>query len=748
MFLSLATAGTTVAAEPISVSGIYPHLTVYNFDTAGECGIGAVVPWAGKLWLMTYPPHYTTGSEDKLFSISPDMTMTIHPESVGGTHAGRMIHRESNQLIMGPYFISADGKVRACDVKNKLKGRMTAVARHLTDPANKVYEFDMEGAIYEINVHTLEVTRLFEKPVPGWHGKGGYTSQGRLVIANNGEHAAGKVKNKFLAGEEAKSPEDAGILAEWDGKTWRIIERRQFTDVTGPGGIEGAPDDKSPLWAIGWDKRSVILKLLDGGTWSTFRLPKASHCYDPKHGFYTEWPRIREGMMDMHGMFYDFPKTFSAANTGGIVPIASHLRYIPDFCYWNGRLVLASDDTSIMANKRAGKSQSNLWFGKRENLSTFGPRAGWGGPWQNDAVKAGEPSVPFLVKGFNKRVIHLAADNVVFTLEIDKDGNGQWIEYKKITVDGYTYHIFPAEFDAAWLRVKTDKDCTASAFLHQFGPRDTSKDKEPIFVSLAGLDEKAVTGVIRPAKHNRNLQFISETGYSEVDENLHTVPGVPEHRAEAETLLKIAPDFTVDDASVIMTQGKTRYRLPKTDEFYDKFVARGIRECVSERNLANIHGTFYEIPRGNLIQQIKPVATHHRQIQDFCTWRGLMVLTGTKPGTSGLWFGSIDDLWHLGKPTGHGGPWLKTAVKADKPSDPYLMTNYDQKTLTLSHDSKSEVTFTILINFDHTGWHPYATLKVPAGVPVEHKFPDGFNAHWVRVTADRDCTATAQLDYQ
>jgi hypothetical protein len=146
------------------------------------------------------------------------------------------------------------------------------------------------------------------------------------------------------------------------------------------------------------------------------------------------------------------------------------------------------------------------------------------------------------------------------------------------------------------------------------------------------LDEKAVTGVIRPAKHNRNLQFISDAGYSEVDEKLQTVPGVAEERAEAETLLKIEPDFTVDDASVIMMKGQARYRLPKTDAFYDKFEARGIRECVSERNLANIHGTFYEIPRGDLIGDIKPVATHHRQIKDFCTWRGLMVLTGTKPG--------------------------------------------------------------------------------------------------------------------
>ena len=64
--------------------------------------------------------------------------------------------------------------------------------------------------------------------------------------------------------------------------------------MTGPGGIYGAPDDRSRLWAIGWDRRSLRLKLLDGGRWSTFLLPKATHNNDPRHGWYTEWPRIRE----------------------------------------------------------------------------------------------------------------------------------------------------------------------------------------------------------------------------------------------------------------------------------------------------------------------------------------------------------------------------------------------------------------------------------------------------------------------
>ena len=96
------------------IAGIYPHLTTYSqsrkdgrFFKAGheECGIGAVVPWADKLWMITYAPHKPRGSDHKLYSIDQNLTMVVHPESVGGTPAGRMIHHESEQLFLGHYVI-------------------------------------------------------------------------------------------------------------------------------------------------------------------------------------------------------------------------------------------------------------------------------------------------------------------------------------------------------------------------------------------------------------------------------------------------------------------------------------------------------------------------------------------------------------------------------------------------------------------------------------------------------------------
>ena len=790
-----ALAGMTLpaAAEPVCVSGIYPHLAVFSGEN--ECGIGALVPWAGKLWWITYPPHKTTGSNDKLYSMDAGLALTLHPESVGGTHAARMIHRESNQLIIGPYFISADGKVRACDVKNKLTGRMTGVARHLSDPANRVYFYDMEGAVYEVNVHTLEVTRLFAKPVPGWHGKGAYTSQGRLVISNNGEAAANKPPADYPCELPPKSPEDAGVLAEWDGTTWKIVMRRQFTEVTGPGGILGAPDAESPLWATGWDKRSVILQLLDHGAWRTFRMPKASHAFDARHGWYTEWPRIREIgddrlLMVMHGMMFDFPKSFSAAQTGGLRPLSQHLRYIPDFCAWNGRLVLATDETTILENKMAGQSQSNLWFGQVADLEKFGTPCGFGGVWLGDAVSAGQISDPFLIAGFQHRCLHLAAQKergVTFDIELDTAGNGRWSLWKSVTVPagGYAFELLPQELKAGWLRVIPRDANVVTAYLHQRqSPRYAPDSNTSLFRGLARVGEASTpccAALLRPAAHNRNLMVLARPDaagpevYAEVDEKLaFTTLGDAARADEVRTICAVKPEFSVDAASVIVNNGKQTLRLPKGPAAFDRQfpggAPRAVREVESERSLANIHGTFYEVPRTVPFgkdqpldyYKLRPVASHDRLITDFCTWRGLLVLAGCRTsaeatpnflksadGKLGLWFGSIDDLWQLGKPVGTGGPWKDTAVTAGVPSDPYLMTGYDKKRVLIEHTASAPVAITVEVDVaNDCKWYSYTTLQVDPGRTLEYRFPDAFGAHWVRLTAGTACTVSAEFRYE
>ena len=114
--LSISIASSAFSQETlVSVSGIYPHLAFYNDE--GECGTGAVVPFTDRLWVVTYAPHSPKGSSDKLYEIDRDLNMTVRPESIGGTPANRMIHRESKQLFIGPYVINESRKVRVIPYK-------------------------------------------------------------------------------------------------------------------------------------------------------------------------------------------------------------------------------------------------------------------------------------------------------------------------------------------------------------------------------------------------------------------------------------------------------------------------------------------------------------------------------------------------------------------------------------------------------------------------------------------------------
>lgn len=116
---------------------------------------------------------------------------------------------------------------------------------------------------------------------------------------------------------------------------------------------------------------------------------------------------------------------------------------------------------------------------------------------------------------------------------------------------------------------------------------------------------------------------------------------------------------------------------------------------------------------------------------------------------SGLWFGNIDDLWSMGKPAGWGGPWWDTPVKAGTVSDPFLMTGFDKKVVHLAHDSDRIINFKIEVDFLGNGsWKVYHTIPVSSSAGYKHhEFEDGFSAHWVRLSVDHDCIATAYFMY-
>lgn len=460
----------SLAPIPHNVNGVFPNLTILGASDKGrsESGIGALLPWADKLWMIGYVAHIQ-GSGLGLYEISDNMTMKRHPQSVTGTYANRVIHNPSEQAIIGPHFIDKNGVVKTSQELSK--HRLAATMEHLTDPDNKVYFLTMEGLLFECNVYTLKAVQLFdlvkelEIPETGYvHFKDGYTGNGRVVVANNSYDERDFLRESF-----------AGRLAEWDGKSkkWVILENTAFIGIGGKNSFQfkGKSVYGNPIYAIGWDDRSVLLKCYNDRTneWKRYRLPKGSQSFD--HAWNTEWMRIREVqterfLMDVFGIFYELPMMTYGGNVWGIKPVSYHLRIVPDFCFWRGMFVLAGDQT----DHGVGQPQSGLLFQNIDDLWKYGKPGGWGAVWLNDSVKSGEISDPFLVKGFDKKTVHFnnkGKITVEFTLEIDFLGNGEWNTYSKILVKpgGYSFYTFPDGYDANWARIKVN---TSSIVTSQF----------------------------------------------------------------------------------------------------------------------------------------------------------------------------------------------------------------------------------------------------------------------------------------
>lgn len=453
--------------QPIQVNGVFPSMTIRSDDVASvrsETGIGALMPWANKLWAISYVAH-SEGKGIGLYEISEDMTMRKHPASVTGTYANRMVHQQSDQAIIGPHIISVQGNVRT--FSELTKHRLTATMTHLSNPDSLVYFLTMEGLLFEANVYSLKtkviadlVSEFYSKDYNTLrkqgiyiHFKGGYTGNGRVVVANNS-----------YQNEDYLGTLKGGRLAEWNGKNWTVLDSTAYVEVNGKDNLIYG----NGIWATGWDRGSVKLMFFSPATnkWQAYRLPKGSQAWE--HAWNTEWMRIREAqterfMVDVFGIFYEMPVMVYGGNMLSIKPVANHLRVIPDFTFWQGMFVMAGDQI----DNAVGQPQSNLLFSNIDDLWRMGKVSGFGSVWYESPVKAGQISDPFLMNGFDKKMVHIAHaanEEIEFVIEIDFQGNGQWHTYKtfKVQPKGYVHHEFPDGFSAQWVRVKVSKACTTS----------------------------------------------------------------------------------------------------------------------------------------------------------------------------------------------------------------------------------------------------------------------------------------------
>lgn len=482
----------------------------------------------------------------------------------------------------------------------------------------------------------------------------------------------------------------------------------------------------------------------------------------------------------MNGAIYNFPGTFSQTNTAGIRPVCSMLRTITDMAFWDNRLVFSCQETSWhgIKNLVPGQPNSNLIFTSLDQLNRKGPAIGFGGVWKDDYVEANVPSDALNIAGYDYRTLYLnqvGKPVAKIKLEIDEKGNDQWKTIETIELKGGEQFskVLPSSLKGEWIRFTSDEDIKATAYVHAYSNRNFVEKEREIFKGLTPITttKESSKTIIRTGFPNRNLQYLvtdaqGNNKYYEVDEKLQFTQKDSD-KLSIDLLkkdYKVITETMVDEASVMVKGGNgVVYRLPKGGKSFDNQTdIRNIREVVQERLLANMHGTFYEIPRGPEIARIKPVASHNLHIQDFETWRGLLVLSGVSKdahpdghifksadNNTGLWFGELDDLWKLGKPAGVGGPWKNSEILANSPSDPYLMAGYDKKSVEFSHNAPGTVKFFVEVDYFGKGeFFPYKIFEIPAGKTIRYEFPKGFSSHWARLLSNKDCKATAIFTYQ
>ncbi len=432
-----------------------------NDPNRTECGIGALMPWADGLYAITYNSSgiggrasgASSGGGLGLYRIDENLKST-QLDIVNGVHANRFIHHHSDQCIIGPYIIDAGGKWRR--IESLLDHRLTSTMPHLTDPENRVYFQTMEGLFLEMDVADLKTRVLFNITADmnikaQAHFKGGYTAQHRVVVSNNGFFEYGQT--------------DAGLF-EWDGgKSWRRISNKPHMDVA------ARQNMGSVMFSSGWDEKSVLLDALVKGEWQHYRLPKPSHAFE--QGWQTEWMRIREietehYMMDIQGMFYELQPIAFEDHIWGVKPVCQHLRTIPDYCSFRGLLALAGNETTPNLDNNAvvGQPQSGIWFGKSDDLWSWGRPQGWGGPWRNEAVTAGTPSDPFLFLDFQHKMLHLVSERSwEVEIQIDFLGNGTWEKYETVKLNAGEYRpvLFEDAFSAQWIRLVPGVSCKMTA---------------------------------------------------------------------------------------------------------------------------------------------------------------------------------------------------------------------------------------------------------------------------------------------
>ena len=219
-----------------------------------------------------------------------------------------------------------------------------------------------------------------------------------------------------------------------------------------------------------------------------------------------------------------------------------------------------------------------------------------------------------------------------------------------MSLDANAYHWLDLSDapQAAWIRLQADRDVAALTALFHFSntyqPAGAA-DRMGAIALPEATDYSA--GLVRArGTEPSTLQFSAQRvrdgkvihrGYYEmdVDMRLRRMDDLVADRWLQENVAVPEDVIQWDDASILFhDEDGTRYRLPVAATGLREHGPLGSvridREVCTERDLFNCGGLFYELPARNAggFSKIRPITAHGRRVFDYCSWRGLMVVTG------------------------------------------------------------------------------------------------------------------------
>jgi hypothetical protein len=165
-------------------------------------------------------------------------------------------------------------------------------------------------------------------------------------------------------------------------------------------------------------------------------------------------------LVEAAGTFYLVP----AEHEGGwsqARPVCTHGGRLADFCFWQGRVVLAGllepgNSAGQMIHSADGRA--SVWSGQPGDLQRLGKPCGDGLVWKMSQVEMDKPSEPFLMWGYDRKTLEITNHGqtaFVFAIEVDPLGRGAWIRVADLVVlpGARRLHDFPPGFAAHWVRL-------------------------------------------------------------------------------------------------------------------------------------------------------------------------------------------------------------------------------------------------------------------------------------------------------